>query len=363
MRENSAAELVMRALPEHLRATVQVIETVRGPVIHVPLQEASQDFTPIWAGEGYPRDVAAALAMHAQTLAPASGHKVVVARRLSQGARAWLEDAGISWTDESGDAHIEAPPGFLIVRTREKARPTANLQEFRWTASNGAVAEYLLAGLTQQDQPDSLVAPRQSVNQIPRTTQLAQAVAWSAPQVSKSLQSFDAQGWTTKIGPERGIGAGRELVEPGAMLTSWGDWYEKRLSRHTGAHALWRDPEAFVRQQLRSALQDGTWAISGWLALAQAAPFTTDVPSLTCYLAHDLYDDQLFNIMSALDLRPVPTGARVTFMRADPPVLAQCRVVAGIPVVSSIRLYGDLLKAGTRGSDAADHLRESEIGF
>ncbi len=363
MRENTSVSLVKRAFPATLINDITITETSAGAVVHVPFQSGSQNFIPIWAGEGFPRDVEAAVARLGSTLPQSDGHVVVTARCLSSGARKWLEDAGMSWTDETGDAHIEVPPGFLIVRQNEKVRSSVAHPNFRWSASTGAVAETLLVELTQATWLDSSENSRGGAAVVPRPSHIAKIVPWSPTQIAKSLQSFDRQGWTSKTGPERGTGAVRELIDPGGMLTSWAQWHQKRVIRHAGAHALWRDPEDFVREKLGSALSAGTWAVSDWLALEKIAPFTSDVPNLTCYLAEDVYDNDLVSLMSSLELRPVPSGARVTFVRAEPQVLSQRREVVGIPFVSSIRLYGDLLRAGPRGVDAAEHTRESDIGF
>ena len=362
-RENLAAELIKRALPENLRGRFTLIDATDEPVARVALHEGSLDFIPIWAGEGFPKDVEAALAVNARAVAQRPEHVVVTARRLSSGARALLEGRRISWTDGTGDAHIEAPPAFLIVREHDAVRRQRVHPLFRWAASTGALAEYLLAGLTQD--PGSLPpsSDGHTAVRIPPSGQLADVIAWSPGQVSKCLQGFDGQGWTVKTGPTRGRGAGREFVDPGAMLTSWGVWYAQRANQCQGAHGLWRDVDDFVRQHLQGALVDGEWAVSGWLALAQTAPFATDVPNLTCYLAAEVYDDELDRLMSDLELRRVSAGPRVTFVRAEPQVLAQRRDEKGLPLVSKIRLFGDLLKAGARGADAADHLRESSIGF
>ncbi len=318
----------------------------------------TQNFLLIWAGEGYPRDVDAALSKAQGSAWP----MVVTARRLSPGAREKLDRDRVNWVDDAGDAHIEEPPAFMIFRQGMKqalARPPA---DFRWTSSTGAVAETLLVECSRQQPTDGSETERMGFR-VPRLTGIAEEVQWSLPQVSKSMQGFDRNGWTSKTGSERGPNAGRNLTDPGAMLSSWASWYKKRPLKHTGAHVSSRDPWDFITDHLNRVLGDRQWAVSDWLALSQVSPFASDVPSLRCYLDPKDYDHSLFRIMSSLDLRPVTSGARVTFVRAEKHVLTQSSQGTPAPTVSAIRLYGDLLRHGVRGSDAAEHLRESEIGF
>ena len=68
-RENVAAELIKRALPENLRGRFTLIDATDEPVARVALYEGSLDFIPIWAGEGFPKDVEAALAVNARAVA------------------------------------------------------------------------------------------------------------------------------------------------------------------------------------------------------------------------------------------------------------------------------------------------------
>ena len=108
---------------------------------------------------------------------------------------------------------------------------------------------------------------------------------------------------------------------------------------------------------LRAALSAGM--LSAWAA------FMTTIPLVTVYLDRDVYQDpaELNSWIARAGLRRVDSGARVDLVQADPYVLRRATSQAETPQVTDIRLYGDLLRVGVRGSDAAEHLRETRIGF
>ena len=112
-------------------------------------------------------------------------------------------------------------------------------------------------------------------------------------------------------------------------------------------------------------VEQGAWALTGWLALEHRAPFMTTTPVITIYIDREVFEDPtaLDTRIARAGLRRVDSGARVDLVKADPYVLRRATLEGGTPQVSDIRLYGDLLRLGVRGSDAAEHLRETRIGF
>lgn len=94
-------------------------------------------FEVAWVGEGWLGDVAPIVGRE-------SPPDIVVARRLSPGARQLLGPAGIGWADESGAAEIAKG---LIVVSRTGHRPAPVARPPRWTPAVVAVAEALLCGM------------------------------------------------------------------------------------------------------------------------------------------------------------------------------------------------------------------------
>jgi hypothetical protein len=365
LRESRALRALRGTLPDGLRERCDVLETIDHPVLllHLPGGEVSE-LVPIWIGEGFPRDVIDALARGYSDSLADSQTRVLVARRMSIGAKRLLENQHISWADETGRAHLAVPPNLYILR-ETPAGPRAEDRahdDLRWGESTGAVAETILTRLDHSDSDNPFLLSSGEPARLPNTAELADDADWSTAQVGKVLQQFDTVGWTAKTGAERGTTAGRILVDPGGLLSGWAAWHRSRRLPSTGAHALVRDP----RELLESLEQTdvGPWAVTGWLALEDLAPYSTSTPNISCYLDASTYDERLFDLMGDLHLRPVTEGARITFLRAEPHVIRQSSISRGpYPVVSAVRLYGDLLRQGVRGEAAAEHLREVSLGF
>src|SRR5680860_868201 len=138
-----------------------------------------------WIGEGWLRDAIAALTV--------AGMKpeVLVARRVSPGARSAAADARVGWIDESGAAEV-ALPGLLISRTGRQdpkgARPV------RWTPSVIGTAEALILGT------------RPTVAEVERSTGL------SAGSATNALATLTTHG-LLESGAARGRGSAREVTD------------------------------------------------------------------------------------------------------------------------------------------------------
>jgi hypothetical protein len=179
------------------------------------------------------------------------------------------------------------------------------------------------------------------------------------------LQTFDARGWTEKSGPERGSGSGRVLNDATGLLSSWATWHRTKEPDTLHTHVPFRDAEAFVDDRLLGAWDAAHWALTGWVALEKRAPFMTSLPLVTVYVDSDVFNDRpsLESWMARAGARAVDSGARLDLVEADPYVLRGVRRDGSPPQVCDVRLYGDLLRLGVRGADAAEHLRETRIGF
>lgn len=131
-----AAERVEQAIRAVLPAGAPVdLTVIDDDLVRVDVDGGC--FTAGWIGEGWLRDARAALAEAGRP------PEVLVARRMSPGARSAAADAHVGWIDESGAAEI-ALPGLLISRTGRKD-PKVNRPP-RWTPSVIGTAEALILG-------------------------------------------------------------------------------------------------------------------------------------------------------------------------------------------------------------------------
>ena len=323
-----------------------------GPRVTVGRGGTEQTLAPFWAGEGFPADVRAVLRVMRDSPLDDGATPVVVARRLSPGARALLTDLDTSWADESGALDVASGP--ILVHT-PGAPPLRQPRPLRFTPAAGALAELLLTRATAGE------------HLVPTITDLATRTGISRGATSRALMFFDAQGWTSSRGPQRGPAARRELLERRAMLEAWGRWYANGRDETVETHTVIRDPSTWLRDVVARRWRAGTWAVTGLAALDQRAPFATAVNPIDLYLHGAEFDSDLDAHLRAVGLVRVDTGVRVRVLRADRHLHLpdpETPTETGFPVVDDVRLYGDLLRrGGVRAEDYATHLREHRIGF
>lgn len=297
----------------------------------------------LWAGAGWPADVERATRDLGEEW-PVD--LVVVARNLSSGSRKMLDRRGASWVDGSGDAHIV---GDDLLVVREAARePGVDRRAFSWTRSAISVAEALLS----RDSPRGV-----------RTAELARITGFSTPQVSQVLGAFDAAGWTTKWGPQRGRGASRELVDGARMLDAWAEEVSTVKRGRRFAERIFSDPMQFLADELAPVLDKHGigWAATGWAAAEQLAPLATAVPALQVYVEERAFEGPLSLAIQDMRATKVDSGGRIEFRSADPHLLKLAAAHNRIPLASAPRVFADLQALGGRGEEAAMHLREEVI--
>jgi hypothetical protein len=257
-----------------------------------------------------------------------------------------LDRIGASWVDGSGDAHIVG--GDLLVVREAKQQSGGDRRSFSWSPSAVSIAEALLS----RNSPYGV-----------RTGDLATLTGWSTPQVSQVLGAFDAEGWTTKWGPKRGPGASREIADGARMLDAWAEEVSAVKRECRFAERIFNDPVHFLVDELAPVLDEQgiDWAVTGWAAAEQLAPFATTVPALQVYVEERAFWGPLTLVMQDVPVREVESGGRIEFRSADPHLLKLATRRNGIPLATAPRVFADLQALGGRGEDAAMHLREEVI--
>lgn len=325
-------------------AIVEAVET-KGDAARVLIRGRTRNhrLRALWAGAGWPADVDRAIHDLAEEWPP---DLVVVARNLSPGSREMLDRRGASWVDSSGDAHIVGRD-LLVVRESMR-QPGADRRGFSWSPSAVSIAEALL----NRDSPYGV-----------RTAELAMLTGWSTPQISQVLSAFDAEGWTTKWGPQRGPGASREITDGPRMLDAWAEEVSAVECERRFAERVFNDPMQFIVDELAPVLDEHGigWAVTGWAAAAQLAPFATAVPAVQVYVEERALRGPLTLAMQDIPVREVASGGRIEFRSADPHLLKLAARRDGIPLVTAPRVFADLQALGGRAEDAAMHLREEII--
>lgn len=327
---NGTAGRVEAAVRAVLPNTVELLATPsEGGVVE--LRANGLRFRACWAGEGWLGQVRPILQDHTALV------DVVVARRMSPGAREALGQAKVGWVDESGGAEIGL--GTLIV-SRTGRQDDRTERPARWTPAVLAVAEALLCGT------------RATVSAVETVTGLSTGSCTTALRLLTDLGLLVADA-------PRGKHAARRLADADRLL----DVYASSAAALAGRESLqvgvtWRDAIEGVADVGRRLDRAGVdWAASGAAASMVIAPFLTNVSSAELYVDADTIAD-LEAVASSTELRPIE-GGRLT-LRPFPTVSTRrlARKVDGIRVAPWPRVYADLRTSGVRGEEAAEHLRE-----
>lgn len=283
-----------------------------------------------WAGEGWLGDVRALLDR------PRGDIDVVIARRMSPGARAAISDAGLAWVDEAGGAEISLP-GLVVSRSGH--RETKHEAAPRWTPSAIGTAEALLLGT------------RPTVAEVERTTGLSTGSATKALATLTTLGLLDADA-------PRGRASAREVIDQRALLTAYADAAvaaSKPLMLRVGILGDLADKLAKLGRRWDT---DGlTWAATGLAAAAVLAPYLTEVSGLEVFVDAPT-PATLHEVADRAGLKPID-GGRLVLRPFPTTVTKRLSAPAGdVRVAPWPRVYADLRVSGVRGEEAAEHLWE-----
>ena len=298
----------------------------------------------LWVGEGWPKQVRAALSR--ETLPD-----VIVGRHISPGAREYAATRRVGWIEESGAAEFVTESG-LVIRTEPKVinastsqlRASGQVVNAKWTPAALATAEALLMGA------------KGTVASIEDATGLSTGACVRALRALTDFQLLTANA-------KRGRNAERRVANLDSLLNSY------RAAAHVHraqlpasfSHLLWRNPLEFIldRSQLWNA-SGIKWAATGALAAQQTAPYLTDVQSVEIYVDGPTTSLELDNVAGIVGGQPSTTSGARLILRPFPTTTSLRHVQQhnDLPVVPLPRLYADLFDVGVRGGEAAEHLRE-----
>ncbi len=263
---------------------------------------------------------------------------IVVARQFSPGARQMLSELGIGWVDETGAAEIAL--GSLIVSKSGRGRALVSKPQ-SWTRSVLAVAEALLVGSR------------------PTVADAAAATGLATGSCTNALRFLMSCGLLTADAP-RGRRSARRLTDRDKLLEAYAAAAEEAAGDTItlSVGITWRDPvDGMVEAGRRWDRANLSWAATGLAAAAVMAPLVTNVTSVEAYVDANT-PAGLEAVAGAAGLRPID-GGRLT-LSPFPTVAAEhlASTVNGLRVAPWPRVFVDLRRAGVRGEEAAEHLRE-----
>jgi hypothetical protein len=284
-----------------------------------------------WLPSGIPSEVRALAALKVQP-------EVVVARRMSPGAQEALAELRIGWVDELGAAEIMLGP-IIISRTARRPSPPSKAKE-QWTPAVLSVAEALLCGVQ------------------PTVSATHQATGLSGGSCGNALRLFTARGLLV-ADANRGPASGRRIQNKRSLLEAYASEAAASPAPPTLVVGVtWRDPvRGLVELGRRWGDQEIAWAASGPTAAAVMAPLLTTVSSARVYVDAASVAG-LEALASRSDLRPIEGGRLTLASFPTTSTRSLARTVENMRVAPWPRVYVDLLAAGVRGEEAAEHLWE-----
>lgn len=283
-----------------------------------------------WAGEGWTGDVR-------PLLQSPTSVDVVAARRLSPGARAVLDDAGIGWVDELGNAEISI--GSLVISRTGRLEVTP-VRPPRWTPAFVSVAEAILCGIEAT------------------VSATAVATGLSTGTCTNALRTLTDLG-LLETDMRRGRGSGRRVIDDEALLSAYADAATALASPdQVTVGVTWRDPIGGLADLAPRLLSRNIqWAATGAVAAALMAPLLTNFGTTVVYIDAPTVP-ALERVARSVDLKPIEGGRLV--LRPSPFGWTHNnrKLIDGILVAPWPRVYVDLRTTGVRGEEAAEHLVE-----
>ena len=262
---------------------------------------------------------------------------IVVARRMSPGARHALSEAGLGWVDETGAAEIAL--GNVIV-SRTGTPPKTDSRIKKWSPAVMAVAEALLCGVK------------------PTVSKTQSATGLSAGSCTNALRFLTDQD-LLEAGAKRGRDSGRRIKDANELLVAYAAATEAQSPQPAlQVGVTWRDTVAgLIEAGNRWNKADVAWAATGAVAASVIAPYLTTVTHAAAYVDAD----SIIGLEAVADearLRPIEGGRLTLKPFPTAAVRALAKTVSGLRTAPWPRVYVDLLSEGVRGEEAAEHLLE-----
>lgn len=265
---------------------------------------------------------------------------VVMVDYMTQSGRDRCRDAGVSWVDLSGNAHLQEANLLIHVegkpnRFKRRGRP-ANM----FSSKSSRIARYLLM------HPDEWFLQRE----------LTEATGLSEGYTSRIVRRLEEQHLVVR--KSEGRASKVSVRDPDLLLDTWRDNYDfGRHKIYKGVAAARSGPK--LTRKIASKLDEreikygATGLGAAWL-WEQFADFRTATFYLDAGLTRDLREH--------LGFREESRGANLWLVIPDDRgVFDGSTMVEGVECVHPIQIYLDLFGHPERAPEAAEHLRSRQI--
>lgn len=267
---------------------------------------------------------------------------LLLAESISPGARQLLRDERVGYFDASGSLFIPASGLYLRVdrpASRKQARSLNNL----------------FAGRRAQ----ALHAVWVCKSNWFGVHQIAERAGVSPATASETLIEIERREWVEV----RGAGPSKErrLVNPRALLDAWAAYQSSARSkavRHFYVRST-APPDLQRRIEQASEAHDTPYELTGVTAGQIYAPYLSSVSQVICRIPAKT---GMKAMLDSIDARPVRDGWNLGVHEVAPDEELRFRErIDGLWVADPLQTYLDLLQAGGRAKELAQHLRTEKL--
>lgn len=288
--------------------------------------------------QGHPRQLREAIAQlfRFNHHADRGAYLVVCAPFITSDGAAICEEESVGYFDLAGNCRLQ----FANCYIERSGRPNPFRKDAKAVAPNlyGTKSERVLRVLFRDQAKAWKVVP------------LAEAARVSVGTVSAVRSVLLEREWA------RDAAEGIQLTQAEALLKDWAVVWARRRERPTGFFTL-LPPDQIERKMAEHARSSGRG-----FALTGAAGAWRRQPMTRYQRTQAYWDGDVAELANMVGLKPAEAGANVhIFTPRDEGVFFDHEEIEGVPVVSPLQLYLDLLRDPARGEEAATHLWENVL--
>lgn len=271
---------------------------------------------------------------------------LIAAESISPGSKEFLRQENVGYFDMGGSLFLPAPGAYVFI---DKPVPK-NLARSVTTVFKGKRSQVLRVLLHDPQHWFSV-------------KELSEAARVSPATASETLIMLERFEWLAARG--QGPSKERQLVASRALLDEWKKQtlagIKPKVRRYYAPNATNDDP--FIGRMDRAFAQAGVeYVLTQESAAQRYAPFLSSLSRVSCRAASAR---AAAKALTELGAREVSEGANFTMIETlaeEGPFLFKERHDPAW-LASPVQVYLDLLIAGGRAQEAAEHLRKERIGF
>lgn len=260
---------------------------------------------------------------------------LVVVPFMGDAGRDLCAEAGVSWLDLSGNAHLEAPGLRVRVEGKPNLFRRAGRPRSVFAPRSARVARWLLM------EPDHAMTQRE----------IARAAGLDEGFTSRIVRHLEEQGLVARV-----AGGAVRAADPGSLLAAWREAYDFTKHHVLRGHVAARSSDAVLRQLCNHLRGLGVGhAATGLAAASLFQPFA-GFRLVVVYVSRMPTREDL----AATGFHEEPRGENVWLVVPnDEGVLHGASDLGGVRCVHPVQAYLDLKQHPERSAEAAEVLHKS----